>query len=144
MTPANEWLSIVGLAAAWAIFEWLLGTVWRNRKQAGAHSWPVAIGRITKATVFSGKHDVTLTLSYAYPVADEPYPIPAEFEKEFYRTEDAQAWADALGDQMVPVHVNPKNSWKSLLLDSELEVMVKSSANGHPTAARIPDSRADR
>jgi hypothetical protein len=130
MTSVHKWLSVIGIAGAWAIFEWLLGTAWRNRKQAGAHSWPVVIGRITKATVFSGKHDVTLTLSYSYPVTDEPYPIPAEFEREFYRTEDAQAWADALDDQMIQVHVNPKNAWKSLLLDSELEGMVKSSAKG--------------
>jgi len=128
MNSTREWTAIIGVGAAWALLEWLLGTVWRNRNQARVHTWPVAFGRITKAAVFTGKQDITLTLSYTYAVAEEPYPIPAEFEKGFYRTEDAQAWADALVEQMVPVHVNPKNCWKSRLLDSELEAIVKARA----------------
>ena len=92
-----------------------------------AQNWPVSYGRITKAAVFHRKNEITLTLSYYYPVADEPYPIPAEFEKEFHSGEQAQAWADALNDQMIPVRVNPANSWKSVLMDSELESVVRAN-----------------
>ena len=39
--------------------------------------------------------------------------------------EEAQRWADALCDRAVPVRVNPANSWKSQLLDFDLELIVK-------------------
>jgi hypothetical protein len=128
MSSSGEWIWAIGIAGAWGLLEYFAGTLWRKRKEVRAQNWPVSYGRITKAAVFHGKHEITLTLSYYYPVADEPYPIPAEFQKEFYSGEQAQAWADALSDQMIPVRVNPANSWKSVLMDSELENIVRANA----------------
>lgn len=121
------------------MLEYLLGTMWRNRKQSKARNWPIVFGQITETTVFSGKHEITLTVSYAYPVTDEPCPIPAEFEKEFYDADEAQLWADALADQIVPVRVNTENSWKSMLLDSDLAVIVRAYVASHcPFAEPTP------
>ncbi len=128
MSSLRQWVWAIFIGGTWALFELLAGTVWRNRKQLRGQNWPISFGQVTKTRVFSDNHETTLTLSYTYPVADEPYPIPAEFEKEFYVTEDAQTWADALADKTIPVHVNPANSWKSKLLDSELESIVRASA----------------
>ena len=127
MSSSGEWIWAIGIAGAWGLFEYFAGTLWRKRKEVRAQNWPVSYGRITKEAVFHRKNEITLTLSYYYPVADEPYPIPAEFEKQFYSSEQAQAWADALNDQMIPVRVNPANSWKSVLMDSELESVVRAN-----------------
>ena len=127
MSSSGEWIWAIGIAGAWGLFEYVAGTLWRKRREVRAQNWPVSYGRITKAAVFHRKNEITLTLSYYYPVADEPYPIPAEFEKQFYSSEQAQAWADALNDQMIPVRVNPANSWKSVLMDSELESVMRAN-----------------
>jgi hypothetical protein len=59
---------------------------------------------------------------------DEPQPVLAEFQKEFFSLEEAERWADNLLEKTVLVRVNPANPWKSQLLDSELEVILTSNA----------------
>lgn len=69
-----------------------------------------------------------LTVRYSYPVPDEPYPIPAEFQKEFLLPEEAYQWADALDQKGIPVHYDPGNHWKSLLWETDLQPIVEASS----------------
>ena len=113
------------IACAAVVFLCLvLEELWRFHRQARSQTWPLKFGQVSKAAVHQDKHECTLTLWYSYPASDEPYPIPAEFQKKFYSLEEAQRWADALCDKAIPVRVNPANSWKSQLLDSDLELIV--------------------
>jgi hypothetical protein len=92
MSPLPEWGWAIAIAAALALFEYLAGTFWRRRREWRAASWPVSYGQVTKAVIYRGKNEITLTFSYTYPVTDEPYPIPAKSAKDFYASDEAQAW----------------------------------------------------
>jgi hypothetical protein len=100
----------------------------RSRGQTRAEKWTVNYGQISKAAVFEGTYDATLTLWYSYQIPDEPHPISGEFQKEFASLKEAERWADNLSERTIPVRVNPANPWKSQLLDSELEAIVTSTA----------------
>ncbi len=100
----------------------------RSHSQARARTWPVVHGQVSKTAIYEGKHDVTLTVWYSYQLSDEPQPVLAEFQKEFFSPEEAERWADNLLEKTVLVRVNPANPWKSQLLDSELEIIVTSNA----------------
>lgn len=101
---------------------------WHTHKRVRSQTWPLRFAQVTKAAVFEDRHEATLTLWYSYPVPDEPYPIPAQFQKAFSSRHEAQHWADALSDKTIPVHVDPANSWKSELWDSDLEPIVVAAA----------------
>ena len=107
----------------------LIEKYWQLHRRVRSQTWPLRFGQVTRAAVFEGKHEVILTLWYSYPVPDEPHPIPAEFQKEFLSIDEAQRWADALSDKDIPVHVNPANSWKSELWDSDLETIVMAATS---------------
>jgi|SRR5262245_42303188 len=113
------------IACALVVFLCLvLEELWRSHRQGRSQTWPLKSGQVSKASVYEGTDECILTLWYSYSASDEPYPIPAEFQKKFYSLEEAQRWADALCDKAIPVRVNPANSWKSQLLDSDLELIV--------------------
>src|SRR5215469_5331439 len=76
-----------------------------------------------------GEHEARLKMRYFYTLPEQPYPIPAEFWKEFSRRSEAERWADALFGKTIPVRVDPKNPWKSQLWDSELEAIVTATAS---------------
>jgi hypothetical protein len=107
---------------------------WHTYRQRRAQAWPISYGQITAVTVHHTKHEFMLKLWYSYPVPDEPYPVPADFQKEFYLVEEASRWADALCDKTVPVRVDPANSWKSQLLDSDLVTIVEAATPGQVSA----------
>lgn len=127
MNISLDWKAVIGIAAFLFLNE-QFEKLWRRYRQSRAQIWPVTVGRVLEAAVFRGKHEVTLTLRYSYAIPDEPYPIPAEFQKQFLSPSEAELWADALSGQPIPVRVNPKNVWKSQLWDSELEAIVTSTA----------------
>src|SRR5215831_20732558 len=113
------------IACALVVFLCLvLEELWRSHRQVRSQTWPLKLGQVTKAAVHEDTHECFLTLWYSYPASDELYPISGEFQKKFYSLEEAQRWADALCDKAIPVRVSPANSWKSQLLDSDLELIV--------------------
>lgn len=123
---SGDWWAVI--ASALILFlSSILEKYWRLHRQARSQTWPLIYGQVSRAAVFRGKYDATLTLWYSYPAPDEPYPIPAEFQKDFSSVDEAQLWADVLFDKTVPVRVNPLNSWKSQLWDCDLEAIVKST-----------------
>jgi hypothetical protein len=123
-------LAVAG-GVLWMFLEITLGKLWRARRERSAHVWPVSQARITKATAYAGKVDITLMLSYYYTVEAEPYPIPADYQKTFKSLQEAQRRADILYDQLVPVGVNPANCWKSILLESDVANIVQAAATNH-------------
>jgi hypothetical protein len=122
----GEWkwpLVIVGISFLLSILE----RAWRAHKQRRSQTWPVSHGQITKAAVHQAKHESILTLWYSYLVPNEPYPVPAEFQKEFYSVDEARKWADALSNATVPVRFDPANPWKSQLSESDLATIVQAA-----------------
>ena len=105
---------------------------WRRRTQARADTWPVTTGQVSETAVSQGEHEARLKMRYYYTLPEQPYPIPAEFWKEFSRRSEAERWADALFGKTIPVRVDPKNPWKSQLWDSELEAIVTATASETP------------
>lgn len=124
---STEWKAAI-VCALIAFLYLLFDQYLRSRAQARARTWPVLYGQVSKAAIYEGKHEVTLTVWYSYQIPDEPQPVLAEFQKEFFSLEEAERWADNLCEKAVSVRVNPANPWKSQLLDSELEAIVTSNA----------------
>jgi hypothetical protein len=93
-------------------------------------------GVVDETAVHKGSNEIILTIRYSYSVESEPYPITAEFEKLFpfpRDEENANRWADALSEQKIPVRVDPSNSWRSLLWESDLEAIVLANSSGLTT-----------
>jgi hypothetical protein len=112
-------IAVIGVAG--------LDRLWHIHRRRKSETWPTAHGVVTETEVHKGHDNVVLTVRYSYPVEDEPYPIPAEFQKTFplLRNEkQAQAWAEALDKKHIPVRFDPRNHWRSLLWDSDLEPIV--------------------
>jgi L-rhamnose mutarotase len=122
----HDWKVLLTLALGIAVLA-LLEETGRRYKRRRSQPWPMLTAQITQATIHTDKYESTLTLQYSYYVPDEPYPIPAEYQKQFYDEQKANCWADALRDKNVPVRVDPANSWRSQLWDSDLELIVRTA-----------------
>jgi hypothetical protein len=104
-----------------------LAKAYRVSKRRQSETWSTSYGLVTKATVHEMKHESLLRISYSYPVPEEPYPIPSEFEMDFPSSDEAGMWAEALSGKTIPVRFNPANPWKSVLWDSDLRAVVHAS-----------------
>jgi hypothetical protein len=120
--PGDWWVLLI--IAAGVVVLSVAEQLVRRYKQRRSQSWATLSAQITQATIHEGKHDWTLTLQYSYTVPDEPYPIPTEYQKQFYDEEEAKRWADALRDKHVPVRVDPANPWRSQLSESDLKLIA--------------------
>ncbi|MGO9306352.1 MAG: hypothetical protein ACLP3R_22060 [Candidatus Korobacteraceae bacterium] len=135
-----DWLRhlTVGGGAIWILVD-IASRVFRKvGKESVGLSWPIAYGTVTDVDVSKGIRRSCLTLQYSYPVPDEPYPTPAEFEIEVVSAE-ANRWAEALDGKTIPVRVNPENCWKSQLLLSDLEPIVQASTSSSISVATVED-----
>jgi hypothetical protein len=119
-------LTVAVIALFVAILSTAVGRAWKGYKKRRSEMWPICYGQIDEVTIFHDKYGIILTLNYSYPVPDEPYPIPAEFQMTFGSADDAEAYADALSKTPIPVRVDPANSWRSQL-DSDLDAIVEAA-----------------
>jgi hypothetical protein len=123
---AGEWkwpLVIVGLGFLLSLLE----RAWRAHMERRSQVWSMSFGQITKVAVHQTKYEAILTIWYSHPVPNEPYPIPAEFQKTFLLIEEANRWADALSNATIPVRFDPSNPWRSQLWESELKSKVEAT-----------------
>jgi hypothetical protein len=65
------------------------------------HSWPTYLA----------------TLTYTYRNPEEH---TGAYSRSFVKKEDAEAWANSYKDETVNVHVDPRDSTRSVLLDKDL------------------------
>ena len=128
---SDRWKWIIGFGVASLALSGL-ERARRIHKLHQSETWPISYGQINETTVHETKYETTLTLQYSYPAPTEPYPIPAEFRKEFPSSGDALTWADALNGKAIPVRYNPSNPWKSVLWDSDLQPIVDAWPTPHP------------
>jgi hypothetical protein len=99
----------------------------RTHKQRRSLSWPASNGRITKVVVHRAKYESILTVSYSYPLPDDPGSAFGEFQREFDSVEEAEKWADALTNRTVPVRFDPTNFWNSELREPDLKTVVEAT-----------------
>ncbi len=119
----HDWKVLVTIAVGMAVVS-ACERAWRTHRFRKSETWPISQGFVVETSVHQGKHEAVLTICYSYPVPNEPYPIPAEFQKEFVLAEEANHWADALDQRNVPVHYDPSNRWKSVLWETDLAPIV--------------------
>ena len=122
----RDWQVKVAIAIAVAV-AFAIERAWWHYRQRRSESWPIAQALIRKAAVHDSKHESILTLWYSYPAPGEQYSISAEFQKTFYSHEEACLWGDALSGKTVPVRLDPRNPWKSFMLDIDLQPIVAST-----------------
>jgi hypothetical protein len=124
----RDWQVKLAIAAVVAVAIGIESAWWHYR-QRRSESWPVAQALIKKAAVHDSKSESILTLWYCYPAPGEQYSISAEFQKTFYSHEEACLWGDALSGKTVPVRLDPRNPWKSFMLDIDLQPIVASTSS---------------
>jgi hypothetical protein len=96
----GDWKALAGIVATMTAIsgcDWL----WRAHKRQKSQAWPISHGIVTETMVHKGGDEIILTVRYSYPVEDEPYPVPAEFQKvfPFRHFEEAQSWRRRAGSK---------------------------------------------
>jgi len=128
----RDWQVAAAIAVVVSVFI-AIERAWWHYRQRRSESWPVAQAFVKKTAVHDNKDDSILTLWYSYPAPGEQYSISAEFQKTFYSHDEACLWGDALSGKTVPVRLNPRNSWKSFMLDIDLQPIVASTRSAEVT-----------
>jgi hypothetical protein len=77
--------------------------------------------------VYQARYESILTVSYSYPLPNDPGSAFGEFQREFDSVEEAEKWADALANRTVPVRFDPTNFWNSELPESDLKATVEAT-----------------
>jgi hypothetical protein len=128
-----RWSNPTVIAVAVAVACVAIGWAWDAYKKRRSQTWPICQGQVNEAKIFHDKYGITLTLNYSYPAPDEPYPIPAEHQMTLGSEEAAERYADALSNKVIPVRVDPTNSWRSQLWNSDLDAIVEANSGVNPS-----------
>lgn len=129
-TGTRFWLILISLFAAAVM---LVGLCWQLldnwKKRTRGRNWP-AVSAVVDIVSVTFCEDNTLpfkadlsfpyylaTLTYIYQYPEQQM---GEYSRRFGKKEDAEAWANSYKGETVTVHVDPRDSTRSVLREEDL------------------------